>query len=65
MRFSLSHIGVGSLVALLFAASHCGHITAYDRHGEARVVASKFDANAMCVGHNGNIYATDPLNKQV
>jgi gluconolactonase len=49
----------------LYATSDFGLITAYDSQGEPSVVVNKMDALALCVGHNGNLYATDPANERV
>lgn len=49
----------------LYATSNRLQITAYDSHGKADVIADGLAARALCIGHNGNIYATDPDNKRV
>jgi gluconolactonase len=49
----------------LYAASGHRQITAYDSHGKAGVIARGLDAQALCIGHNGNIYVTDPANTRV
>ena len=49
----------------LFAASDFGQITAYDAQGEPSVIANRVDALALCIGHNGNMYFTDPANERI
>jgi len=40
-------------------------IVAYDANGNETVVAEDLESNDLCVAHNGNIYVTDPNNKQL
>ena len=40
-------------------------ITAYDPKGAVTVIAEGFHSNDLCVAQNGNVYVTDPPNKQV
>jgi gluconolactonase len=49
----------------LYAVSDGRQILAFDSHGEASVIASALDAQALCIGHNGNMYVTDPVNQRV
>ncbi len=50
----------------LFAcASGKKQILAYDESGKATVIASDIDSNDLCVAQSGNLYVTDPPNKQV
>ena len=50
----------------LFAcASGNKQIVSYDESGKSSVVAEGVESNDLCVGQNGNIYVTDPPNRQV
>lgn len=40
-------------------------IVAYDESAKKTVIASDIESNDLCVGLNGNLYVTDPPNKQV
>lgn len=40
-------------------------IVAYDEAGRVAVVAEGLESNDLCVASNGNIYVTDPPNRQV
>ena len=42
-----------------------GEITAYDESGKASVFADGLESNDLAIDHNGNLYVTDPGNKQV
>jgi sugar lactone lactonase YvrE/enterochelin esterase-like enzyme len=45
--------------------SAAGKVTAYNAHGSASEIGGGLDAQALCVGHKGNVYITDPANKRV
>jgi gluconolactonase len=40
-------------------------VVAYDEGGRASVIAEGLESNDLCVASNGNIYVTDPPNRQV
>lgn len=40
-------------------------VVAYDEGGRASVIAEGLESNDLCVARNGNIYVTDPPNRQV
>jgi sugar lactone lactonase YvrE/enterochelin esterase-like enzyme len=40
-------------------------VVAYDDGGRASVIAEGLESNDLCVASNGNIYVTDPPNRQV
>lgn len=40
-------------------------IVAYEEDGRASVIAEGLESNDLCVASNGNIYVTDPPNRQV
>ncbi len=40
-------------------------VVAYDEGGKASVIAEGLESNDLCVASNGNIYVTDPPNRQV
>jgi len=49
----------------LYAAESGRQIMAYDSHGEVAIIAREVEAQALCIGHNGNIYVADSSDKQV
>lgn len=49
----------------LYTASGRRQIAAYDPQGEASIVAPELDAQALCIGHNRNIYVTERASQQV
>jgi sugar lactone lactonase YvrE len=49
----------------LYATLDKKKILSFDPKGKADTIVHGFDAQAICAGHNGNIYATDPTNKRI